>query len=52
MKELQLTLSIEETNLILSSLSRRPLYLVQALVAKIQTQANKQLTEQNKPKEP
>ena len=43
MKDINLTLSLEETNTLLNALGDQPYAQVQALIAKIQTQGSTQL---------
>ena len=50
MQKLQLNLTIEEVNTVLTALSKAPYELVAALISNIQGQANEQL--QAIPKEP
>jgi len=55
MQNIELKLSVEETNLILEALGAMPFSKVYALIAKIQEQANQQLnsgSQTNEGKEP
>lgn len=45
--EIKLNLSIEEVNLILASLQKQPYEVVASLVAKIKTEGDGQVKEQN-----
>jgi len=47
MKEITLTVKVEEVNLILSALGNLPFIQVHELFAKIQTQATEQLSKEN-----
>lgn len=49
MKELSITLSIEETNIVLAALSELPYKKSAGIIAKIQQQAKEQLEDNPKP---
>ncbi len=52
MKEITLTVTIDEANLILEALGEQPYKKIYALVAKIQEQATRQLKEDEKQQAP
>jgi len=48
MKEINLKLTVDDTNMVLNALGKLPFIQVQELIVKVQTQAQKQIKEDEK----